>query len=57
MRSGGTGLGLAIAYELAKAHGGSIDLIDAPIGATFHVSIPDRITSIPQSDQYSQAAS
>jgi len=57
VRSGGTGLGLAIAYELAKAHGGSIDLIDAPIGATFHVSIPDRITSIPQSDQYSKAAS
>ncbi len=57
LRSGGTGLGLAIAYELAKAHGGSIDLIDTPIGATFRVSIPDRITSIRQSDQISQAAS
>ena len=57
VRSGGTGLGLAIAHELAQAHGGSIKLIDTPIGASFHIVIPDRITSIPQSDRFSQAAS
>ena len=57
VRSGGTGLGLAIAYELARAHGGSVNLIDTAVGATFHIVIPDRITAIPQSDTFSQAAS
>lgn len=42
-RPGGTGLGLAIAAELARAHGGSIALVDRPgPGARFEVTIPDR---------------
>ena len=42
-RPGGTGLGLAIAAEIARAHGGSIALIDtAGPGATFEIVIPDR---------------
>ncbi|HTS42105.1 MAG TPA: HAMP domain-containing sensor histidine kinase [Xanthobacteraceae bacterium] len=41
-RSGGTGLGLAIASELVRAHGGEIRLIEGTIGATFHITIPDR---------------
>lgn len=41
-RAGGTGLGLAIAAELVRAHGGDIKLMDAPQGATFRITIPDR---------------
>ena len=41
-RSGGTGLGLAIAAELVRAHGGEIRLVEGTIGATFHLTIPDR---------------
>jgi signal transduction histidine kinase len=41
-RAGGAGLGLAIAAELVRAHGGSIDLVPGTIGATFHITIPDR---------------
>ncbi|MCV0395730.1 MAG: HAMP domain-containing histidine kinase [Rhizobiaceae bacterium] len=42
-RSGGTGLGLAIAFELVRAHGGSIDLVESQGGRTvFRVSIPDQ---------------
>jgi signal transduction histidine kinase len=41
-RSGGTGLGLAIAAELVRAHGGELRLVDGTIGATFHLTIPDR---------------
>jgi signal transduction histidine kinase len=34
---------LAIAAEIARAHGGSIALIDTPgPGATFEIVIPDR---------------
>lgn len=40
-RPGGTGLGLAIAAELVRAHGGTIDLLDSDLGATFSISIPD----------------
>ncbi len=43
-RSGGSGLGLAIAAELVRAHGGSIELLDAPKGAAFRIEIPDRGT-------------
>ncbi len=57
VRSGGTGLGLAIAHDLAKAHGGTIKLIDTSMGATFHIVIPDRITTIPKNENLSQAAS
>ncbi|WP_233714051.1 ATP-binding protein [Aquamicrobium zhengzhouense] len=42
-RSGGTGLGLAIAQELARLHGGAIDLVESRGGRTlFAVSIPDQ---------------
>ena len=45
-RRGGTGLGLAIAAELVRAHGGQIRLVDANIGATFRIEIPDRPVDI-----------
>jgi signal transduction histidine kinase len=45
-RSGGTGLGLAIAAELIRAHGGEIKLVEGTMGATFHISIPDRAIEI-----------
>jgi signal transduction histidine kinase len=39
--SGGTGLGLAIAYEIARAHRGSIEVASKPgSGTTFIVSLP-----------------
>lgn len=42
-RSGGTGLGLAIAYELVRAHGGSLELVESVGGRTvFAVTIPDQ---------------
>ncbi|MGB3834881.1 MAG: HAMP domain-containing sensor histidine kinase [Mesorhizobium sp.] len=42
-RSGGTGLGLAIAQELARAHGGAVELIESVGGRTvFSVTIPDQ---------------
>lgn len=42
-RSGGTGLGLAIAQELARAHGGAVDLVESVGGRTvFSVAIPDQ---------------
>ncbi len=46
-KSGGTGLGLAIAAELARAHGGSVELRKEGTaadgtGARFWVSIPDQ---------------
>ncbi|MCP4308774.1 MAG: ATP-binding protein, partial [Hyphomicrobiales bacterium] len=43
VRPGGTGLGLAIAAELARAHGGSLALVDKDEpGARFEITIPDR---------------
>ncbi|MCW5680864.1 MAG: HAMP domain-containing histidine kinase [Xanthobacteraceae bacterium] len=42
VRSGGTGLGLAIAAEIVRLHGGEIKLVDGTLGATFHITIPDR---------------
>ena len=42
-RSGGTGLGLAIAQELARAHGGGIELVESRGGRTvFAITIPDQ---------------
>lgn len=42
-RSGGTGLGLAIAQELARAHGGGVELVESVGGRTvFAVTIPDQ---------------
>jgi signal transduction histidine kinase len=42
-RSGGTGLGLAIAHELARAHGGTLDLVQSVGGHTqFALGIPDQ---------------
>ncbi len=43
---GGSGLGLAIAAELVRAHGGQISLIPGTIGATFRISIPDRVVEL-----------
>jgi signal transduction histidine kinase len=47
-RPGGAGLGLAIAAELVRAHGGEIRLIDGTIGATVHLTIPDRAVELDQ---------
>jgi signal transduction histidine kinase len=42
-RSGGTGLGLAVAHELARAHGGTLELVESTGGRTvFAVTIPDQ---------------
>jgi len=42
-RAGGSGLGLAIARDLAKAHGGDIELMStSESGTRFRVAIPDR---------------
>ena len=41
-RPGGSGLGLAIAADLARAHGGKIELSEATPGATFRITLPDR---------------
>lgn len=41
-RKGGTGLGLTIAHELVAAHGGTLELVDAPCGAVFLITLPDR---------------
>lgn len=46
VRAGGTGLGLAICAELARAHGGAIALVEDGPGATFEVTIPDRVIDL-----------
>jgi signal transduction histidine kinase len=47
VRSGGTGLGLAIAYELVRAHGGALRLVESVSGSTvFSITIPDRPVSL-----------
>ena len=37
---GGAGLGLAIAAEIARAHGGTLELVPTETGATFRLTIP-----------------
>ena len=44
--AGGTGLGLAIAAELVRAHGGEIRLAEGTLGATFQITIPDRVIDL-----------
>jgi signal transduction histidine kinase len=38
--TGGAGLGLPIARALARAHGGDITYLNAPVGAHFRVDLP-----------------
>ncbi len=45
-RPGGTGLGLAIAAEILRAHGGTIQLVEGTLGATFRLVLPDRPVDI-----------
>jgi two-component system OmpR family sensor kinase len=39
LRAGGTGLGLSLARRIARAHGGTIALLDSAAGATFRVEL------------------
>ncbi|MBL9050161.1 MAG: HAMP domain-containing histidine kinase [Tabrizicola sp.] len=43
--SGGTGMGLTIAANLLAAHGGSIRLVDSPVGAAFEISFDEAVPS------------
>ena len=46
VRKGGSGLGLAIALELARGHGGTVELVDSTTdGTCFRVIIPDTATA------------
>ncbi len=45
-RRGGTGLGLAIAAELVRSHGGTLQLAEGTLGATFLIEIPDRVVQL-----------
>jgi two-component system NtrC family sensor kinase len=36
----GTGLGLSISHGIASSHGGSLALLDSPLGARFRLSLP-----------------
>jgi two-component system OmpR family sensor kinase len=44
---GGAGLGLAIAAEIARAHGGTLELVPTDIGATFRLTMPSRTREDP----------
>jgi signal transduction histidine kinase/ABC-type multidrug transport system ATPase subunit len=39
-RSAGAGLGLSIARGIVEAHGGRIELVQAPVGTTFRIRLP-----------------
>ncbi|MBL8588258.1 MAG: HAMP domain-containing histidine kinase [Methylobacteriaceae bacterium] len=41
-RPGGSGLGLAIAADLARAHGGRLELAESAAGALFRLTLPAR---------------
>ncbi len=41
---GGAGLGLAIATEIARAHGGTLELVPTETGATFRLTLPPPVT-------------
>lgn len=46
-RAGGTGLGLTIAMELARAHGGRLNLTDSgPNGTAFEITLPDTVAEL-----------
>jgi len=51
VRQGGTGLGLAICAELVRAHGGTIELIGDGPGATFEITIADRVIDLTRIDR------
>jgi signal transduction histidine kinase len=41
-RAGGSGLGLAIAADLARAHGGRLELAESAQGALFRLTLPEK---------------
>ena len=44
---GGTGLGLAIAHELARNHGGRLELLKSdPTGTVFRAIFPNSVESL-----------
>jgi two-component system OmpR family sensor kinase len=48
---GGAGLGLAIASEIARAHGGALDLVRSERGATFRLTLPLEADGSPLVDE------
>ncbi len=48
-RTAGAGLGLSIARGIVEAHGGAIELAEAPVGTAFRIRLPVEATT-PQQD-------
>jgi PAS domain S-box-containing protein len=42
----GTGLGLSISHGIAAAHGGALEICDAPVGACFRLTLPASETAL-----------